>query len=330
MKPDALTASATPRNSVRMTETMGVLELTIAAAFWGFGFIGAMWALESMGPLTITGWRFTVTALVSAGIAFAIPSLRKDLTWDQAKLAFFPGVLLSLTLLIQTWGLRYTTATKSGFLTTLYVLFVPLLESWWLKRTTPRYHWVFVIAALIGVALICDLPSAIHGIVSDVVVSSDLHERERWNIGDWATLLVALLSALQIFWFALIHERIRSSFTFNAWQALWAGIFPLALAILFEDALAPFAATSQALRGLFALTFGSTLIAFALQVRAQKSISPSLASLLYLLESPFAVVFAFFLLDERFTTLTGSGAALILAALGASVVFGKESNEQKA
>jgi drug/metabolite transporter (DMT)-like permease len=72
---------------------------------------------------------------------------------------------------------------------------------------------------------------------------------------------------------------------------------------------------------MFSLAFGSTVLAFFLQVKAQAFLSPTVASLLCLLESPFAMIFAAALLGETLGPLEGAGAALIfVSAAGASVI----------
>lgn len=308
-------------------QTGAVIELVVAGALWGFGFIAATWMLQAMGPLMATAWRFVLASAVGALIVLMVPRLRRELTWAQLSLTFLPGVFLALTLILQTWGLRYTTATKSGFITTLYVLIVPILERIWLKRRLHRFHFIFVVLALIGVGLICDLPGALGGKIFSTTDEAVL-QANRWNIGDFLTLLCSFCASLQILWFAFIYRRIRSSFVFNLLQTLWAAIPAVILALIFEP-WPTLPLVGEPLAGLLLLSFGSTLIAFALQVRAQKKISPSLASLLFLLESPFAALFAVYFLDEHLRTEQWIGAGLILAALVLSTIFGAESSETK-
>jgi drug/metabolite transporter (DMT)-like permease len=308
----------------RLERQTAILELSFAGALWGFGFIAAIWALRELGPLAITGLRFAIAATVGLLICFAIPKLREDLSWRQFRLALVPGLLITATLIVQTYGLRYTTATKSGFLTTLYVLMVPFLENMWLKRRLPRFHLAFVVVALIGVALICDIPGALLG----YTINTDpaLAQRQAWNIGDLLTLVCAGLASLHIVWFALIRHQIGSSFVFNNFQSVWAALPALVLAGAIESW--PSSLSGEPLMGLLMLTFGSTLIAFALQVRAQKVISPSLASVLFLLESPFAALFAYALLGESLRSHQWLGAGLILAAVALSSVFAIEAESE--
>jgi drug/metabolite transporter (DMT)-like permease len=308
-------------------QTSAIIELTIAGALWGFGFIAAIWALRGMGPLSITGWRFALAAVFGLGISFFIPSLRSSLTdWKQFKLAFIPGLLISATLCLQTWGLQYTTATKSAFITTLYVLMVPLLERFLLKRRLPRFHLVYVAIALIGVALICDLQSIwLESPNLDHLNAKDL-AKNRLNVGDLVTFFCAIAATLHILWFGVIAKKIGSSFTFNNFQSVWAGFLPLTFSILLEPTPRPSFADFSMI-GLLALAFGSTLIAFSLQVRAQKHISPSLVSLLFLLESPFSALFAIAFLGEGLRAIQWAGAGLILSAAAMSSIFTTEAKD---
>lgn len=300
----------------RPLKISAVFELILAGGLWGFGFIASMWALTDLGPLGVTGLRFVFACVAGLAICVVLPGLRRQLSWSQFKMAFWPGVFLFSTLILQTWGLRFTTATKSSFITCLYVLIVPVMERVLLGRRIPRYHFVFVVLALIGVGLICDVPQMF---MAPTVGGTGVNPRELWNLGDWLTLACAVFASLQIVWFGRIQDKIESSFNFNIYQCIWAAPVPIALAFAMEPVTLRL--SGLAWGGLGMLVFGSTLIAFGLQVRAQKSISPSLASLLFLLESPFAAFFGILLLNERLTFTNAVGCSIILFALGASVLF---------
>jgi drug/metabolite transporter (DMT)-like permease len=282
-----------------MTSKRATLELILASLLWGFGFIATVWALQGFSPLWVTFLRFALASFIS--LIWVLFKERRHLNQEQLKISLIPGILLSGTLILQTWGLKFTTATKSGFITCLYVLFVPILERVFLKQPLSALHFVFVTVALFGTALICDFQTG------------------DWNRGDLITLACTLVASAQIFWFALIHQRIGSAVAFNSLQSLWsAGICALFLPM--AGPMPTFTAIPfMAWLGIAALTIGSTVIAFALQVRAQKSISPSTASLLYLLESPFAMLFAILLLRESLNWTQGIGAFIILAAVLASI-----------
>lgn len=298
------------------TQIQAAIELVFAGLLWGFGFVAAVWALRGMGPLSVTGWRFVIAGAVGSLIVVLVPSLRKQATSEQFFLAAAPGFLVSMTLIFQTWGLRYTTATKCGLITTLYVILVPLGEWLWLKKRPPRRHFYCVALAFFGVVLICTSPFKD---TQALQRTADEIAKEKLNFGDFLTLLCAIASTLHILWFGFIQKRIRSSFVFNNFQTIWASIIPFGLALVLEPTPNLLAGDLSTI-GLLALAFGPTMIAFALQVRAQKAISPSLASLLFLLEAPFAAFFAFLFLGETLRSVQWIGAVCILGAAAVSTI----------
>lgn len=274
-----------------------ILELSLAASLWGFGFVGTVWALKDMNFFELTWLRYVLAAVV--GLPFFVFRRGRYRLKELLTLSFWPALLLLATLLLQTWGMHYTTATKSGFITTLYVVFVPLLESI-LHRKTPRARvWACVFAALIGTALIVDLGF------------SDL------NRGDLLTLLCALAATVQIYIMGRISPRVREPFLFNLVQCWWA-TFVLSPFIFRQpllhhlDLAALWTWTTWA--GVLGLAFGSTMLAFYLQVRAQAKLSTTVSSLLCLLESPFALALAAFFLGERLSVTEATGALIILAS----------------
>jgi len=296
-----------------LARAQATAELVGAGVLWGFGFIATIWALTAMEPLALTGWRFVAASLASFAICFAFPGLRSHLSREQFWLAAPPGLLLSGLLLFQTWGLKYTSATKSSFITTLYVLMVPLLESFWFKRRLERTHYFAVGFALVGTMLICDL-------VGEILEPSAAGGRVSLNVGDFLTFLCAVLASVHILWLGHVGPRVRDPFVFNTYQSVWAGLVPLVLS-LFLEPLPRLDSSWKAWAGFLTLAFGSTLIGFALQIRAQRVLSPSLASLLFLLESPFATLFAFVILGETLHTYQWIGGGMILLAAGVSTAL---------
>lgn len=319
----AFSTSDTPEKLNRATRLFAVLELTLAGAFWGLGFTATVWALRGMGPLAITGWRFAAAGVFGLLISAPLRLVRREAEAAQGSanqfwLAAIPGLLISLTLIFQTWGLVYTTATKGAFITTLYVLLVPVLERFILRRKLPRFHLAYVCLSLVGVAFICDLQALFTNDASDV--------RSRLNFGDLLTLGCAVTATLHILWFGAIAGKIGSSFRFNVYQSFWAAVLPLSMSLVFEPWPKPSFEDLSAV-GMILLTFGSTLIAFALQVRAQKKIPPSLASLLFLLESPFSALFALVFLNEVLSFSQWIGAVIILIAAALSSVAMRPARE---
>lgn len=273
------------------TEKRASLELILAGFFWGFGFIGTVWALKDLAPAAIIFYRFFGAFLVTA-IYLLWAKIDFKIIMHEFRLSVGAGFWLAATLLPQTWGLKYTTATNSAFITILYVLIVPLLATSFQKVPLPRSHWLLTLAALAGVAMMVQLQSL------------------TMNWGDLLTLFCALMAAFHILFVEKVAPKSLNMFILNGFQALWCALFTLPL-LYFGGSWDLFAISNQAFWGMIALTFGSSLLAFYLQFRAQKFVSASTASLLFLLESPFSALLAYFLLSERLTPLQMLGGVII-------------------
>lgn len=295
-----------PKFSVKpLTKSRAVSELLLAGIFWGFGFIATIWALQSLSTSAIIFYRFMMAFLISL-VFLAIAKTPKETYLHELKLAFIPGIFLWATLFFQTWGLEITTATKSSFITTLYVIIVPVIM-WILgKEKLSWLHWFSVALALLGTALIVDLHS--------LQISA-----ESLNWGDFLTLVCAFAAALSIIILGDRASRTKSPFGFNAFQCMWVALIAL-IALPWSSKWDLGNLTTEAWIGILSLGIGSSLLAFWLQIRAQRVLSPSVASLLFLAESPIACVFAYFLLSERMTGSQWAGAILIMIACSLTLV----------
>lgn len=295
------------KNSVR-----AILELVFASVLWGFGFIAAVWALEAVDAFELTLLRFVMASTV--GVALLYFNLKKLPLKQLWRWSFWPAIFLTGTLIFQTWGLKYTTATKCGFITTLYVVFVPLLESWHKGKPVPWQLWGCVAGAFAGTLMIVNV--GLKG----------------FNFGDFLTFICALFASAQIYYVGLISPHIQHPFAFNTFQSLWSAL--ICFPFLFTNGMPEKLANclnwpTTAMLGVFSLAFGSTVLAFALQIKAQARLSATVASLLCLLESPFAMIFAMALLNETLGPLEAAGAVLIFfSAVGASWIESTSKSRQ--
>ncbi len=276
------------------TNKQAVLEMVLAGAIWGYGFVATKYAGEGVAPLTMTLIRFLLSAAVIFPLVFLIKNFGSENHKKLFKWAVLPGICLSSLMIFQTWGLGYTSATRSAFITTLYVVMVPLFEVLLLKKKLKYEHLLWVALALIGTALICDFQGG------------------DWNKGDVLTFIGAVGAALHIIFIAKVSARVDSPMAFNGYQNL-IGVLIAGVALLFVAESAPIF-TPRVIYGLGFIAFASTTFAFMLQIRAQQVLSPSTASLLFLLESPFAALSGFLFLDEVLSFNQWIGAILILAS----------------
>jgi len=271
------------------------LELAFMSLIWGYGFIAIVHAFQSFSPIAIAGYRFVLCFLIMLPILLGVRSMRREFTWKSAKAALIPGIFLGLTLFLQTLGLKFTTATKSGFITTLYILFVPILERVWLGRRLTPLHYIYVALGLVGTAMICKFTAG------------------EFNIGDLMTLACAITCTVQIVGISRFANDVKSPFVLNGFQCLWAGMICMS-ALAFFGGWEIHDLTPKSLGSFLYLAIFSSVIAFTIQVRAQKILSASTSSMITLLESPAATFFAFMLLGESLDLSQWVGAVLILLA----------------
>ncbi len=291
--------------NAKLSYNRAIIELCFAGGIWGFGFVATVYALEGMGPLTMTAARFILSFVLVFPFLFFVKGFHSHKHKELFQLAVVPGLLLGGLLVLQTWGLKYTTATKSGFITTLYIVFVPFIENRFLGAKVGLRHALYVILGLFGTALICNFQGG------------------EWNIGDLMTLGCSAFATIQIVCLGRMSHKIDSSVAFNTYQSFWAAILPLVMLIFYKEDI-QWPMPGHATFGFIWLLVGSTIIAFLIQIRAQKVISASVASLLFLLESPFAALFAFFLLGEVLSLSQWLGACLILISACGVVMLSRK------
>jgi drug/metabolite transporter (DMT)-like permease len=297
-----LTQATSPPNMVSK-KTIAIGELVLAAMIWGYAFIAIHWILQSLDAVSASLIRFTL-AFAFGSLFFLNKNLRQEFNKKNILMAAGPGFFLGLTLSFQTWGL-----TNSGFITTLYVVIVPFIEILIFRKMPNAFHAIWVALALLGTAMMTNLH--LNGV----------------NKGDIYTLLCAFCAAIQIVWVGHISHKIKSAFAFNVLQCFWSAVATLVFWPVYGNIrITPL--TPLGIWGFVLLIFGSTLFAFALQIRAQKIISPSVASLIFLLESPFAALFAMLILKDTISLSQGFGGLLILFSSAAAIYTAEKNNKK--
>ncbi|MCX7978127.1 MAG: DMT family transporter, partial [Bdellovibrionaceae bacterium] len=202
-----------------MTRLQAVLELVFAAAIWGFGFVATQWALTSFTTPELLVHRFSIAVVIGLTLSFVLR--RRAFQLRDILIAAPAGISLGLTLLLQTIGLETTTATKSGFITTLYVILVPIfLHLFWGIRST-KFVYISCLVAIVGVGLLGNL------------------EYEGFVVGDLWTLGCAVAASLQIIAISRFSSRIDDALAFNNAQSVWCLVTVVPL-LLMQDHVALF------------------------------------------------------------------------------------------
>jgi len=289
------TAEAAPVRA-RRARLIAEAGLLYAAAVWGSTFFIVKGVLASIHPLALVGWRFTIAAVV-LGLWLVLRSPRGGrlaalLGGWKAGLSL--GLILWVLYVAQTVGLVYTSASNSGFITGLFIVFTPL-AAWLLfrQRARPR-HLAAVLIALGGLWLLTG------GVRSA-------------NLGDVLTLAAAVTYALHVIYAGRYMAEGLSPLALCFQQTLVIGALSLLAAPLLRVPLG--AANAGAVWIVVLLALFPTLSAFVIQLYAQRVVDPVRTTLIFTMEPVFAALFAWTLGGEVLLPLKALGGALIVAAM---------------
>ena len=263
--------------------------LFYCAAVWGATFYLVKDALAGVDPVALVGYRFLISA--ACLLPWVLPKKNKAALLKEAGiLAFF---LVSLYL-SQTVGLGLTTASNSGFITGLFILFVPLFMLLFFRQPPTLQQWAAVALAVAGLLLLTGGPRS-------------------FNRGDALTLVSAAAYAAHL----LATDRFvkgTADTVLLAFHQFW--MTGLACLALMGAAGLPYRVAGVRSGGviLFLAVF-PTLSAFFMQMHAQRRTNPVKVSLIFSLEPAFAAVFAWTLGGEAFRPASAAGGGLIVAAM---------------
>jgi drug/metabolite transporter (DMT)-like permease len=295
----------------RATVIRSDLLLLLTAILWGFAFVAQRMGMDHIGPFLFNGIRFAL----GAGVMLVIlkyrqlhrkppprpsPTLgegvREGATNDQ-RLTTVRGLFLGLILFagatFQQVGIVYTTAGNAGFITGLYVIFVPLLGAFSNQKAGVN-AWGGAILAVIGMYFL--------SVTAELTISK----------GDFLVLISAVFWAIHVLytgWLSPRHSAIRLALV----QYSVVSVLSFAAAFFFE---------SNTLMGVWEaawpILYGGVLsvgIGYTLQIVAQKKAPPTHAAIIMSLESVFAVIGGVWILSETMTERKWIGASLMLAGM---------------
>lgn len=279
-----------------MSRPVATALLLLCTMFWGFAFIAQKSAMDSMGPLTFAGVRYLLGGLLV--LPLGLYELRRKGVHLTAQHWLFIGAMSTVFFLgswLQQAGLATTTATNAGFLTGLYVFFVPLL-GFLLLRTRPHpIIFVGVPLALVGIYFL------------------NGGGLESFNTGDWLIVGSAAFWAMHVILLGHLARLTGLPIFISAVSFLFAGVVASALALGTE---APTVAAISA--GWIEIAYAailSTAVGFSLQAVGQQHVPPANAAIVLSAESLFAALGGAIVLGERLPLVGYAGASLIFAAI---------------
>lgn len=279
--------------------------LFLTACIWGMAFVSQSKGMEYMHPFTFNGVRSLIGALSLLVYLLVTGKLSgekaRSINWKKnLEAGLWCGLALTTASTLQQFGIKYTTVGKAGFITTLYIIFVPMAGVF-LKKKVEGIVWVAAGMAAVGMYLLC--------IQESLVLGS----------GDIMVFLCAIVFAVHIIVIDHYGEETDGAIV-SCIQFLVCGVVCTIGALIWGQP-----SWQQLSSGMGALLYAGVLscgVAYTLQIVGQKGVNPTVAALILSLESVVATVsgwIAFkigFLKDDQ--SLTGrqiAGCVIVFAAV---------------
>ncbi|MCR5420837.1 MAG: DMT family transporter [Lachnospiraceae bacterium] len=294
--------------SEKKYDIIHTLMLVMAAFFWGTTFVAQSIGADYVGAYTYLASRSWIAVAVLLPVMkifgkedpvsyekeeFNIGKIR--LSRIQYKLigGCACGLFLFTASGLQQIGMAYTTTAKAGFITALYVVFVPVAYLFTGGKVSSKI-WLCVIMAVIGLYLLC------------------MNDTLSLNFGDGIILISSFFFTLQIITVNYFVRKINALIL--SWtQFLFTAIVSTIVMFIFEQVTAEniinaFPAILYA--GIF-----SSGVAYTLQILGQKGLNPTIASIAMSLESVFSAVSGWIILGEKMTFKECTGAIIMFLAI---------------
>ncbi len=279
----------------------GNLLLLLTAVVWGISFVSQSVGMEYIEPNTFNGIRTFLGGIVLLPVIFVIDKgKKKNGTYEKCdfkKLLLYGticGVFLCVAATLQTYGLKETTAGKSGFITALYIIFVAIIGVFTGRRLNLKII-SGVLMAVFGMYFLC-----LYG------------ETVNFCFGDFLTLICAIVFTFHIIVIDKFSPK-TDGVKLSCVQFLVAGTLNLIVMFIFENP--DIALIKQCIGAILYSGIMSCGVAYTLQIVGQKYTDPTSASMIMSLESVFAALSGWVLLGEMMSLPQILGGVLMFAAI---------------
>jgi drug/metabolite transporter (DMT)-like permease len=273
---------------VRKPTTLAVVLLVAVTAVWGCTFVVVKDAVARMPVMGFLTWRFVVATAVMVAVR---PRALRALGPSGWRRGFLLGLALAGGYVAQTYGLRYTSAAASGFITGMFVVFTPVISGLALRRGIPATAWGGVALAGCGLALI-----SLHGF--------------HIGLGELLTLVCAFAYAIQLVWlgeWSADHDPVALAAVQLATVAVVSALASLPNQLVLPPDGGVWAA-------ILVTAVLATAVAFVVQTWAQSLMSATRAAVVMTMEPVFAGVAAV-IAGEHLDWRVPAGGVLVLAAM---------------
>jgi drug/metabolite transporter (DMT)-like permease len=273
----------------KSSPTIALVALVGVTAVWGYTFLVVQDAIARMPVMDFLAWRFLVASVVMVALR---PKCLRNVTRRELLRGIGLGAMLGLGYVTQTYGLRYTSAATSGFITGMFVVLTPVMSWILLRRKTSRNTWMVVALATVGLALL------------------SLNGRSV-GTGELLTLGCAAFFAIHIVGLGEWSSQYEP-YAFSLLQIGAVAVISLIAATPEGIAVPP----DPGVWGVVGITgVLATAVAFFVQTWALSLVSATRAAVVMTMEPVFAGLFAVVIGGDQLTLRTIAGAACILAAM---------------
>lgn len=288
------------------TKLLGNTILILTSVIWGLGFSWQRVGMESIGPVTFTVSRMIISAIAVGVVAWILSKkVERNISGmtDEVRAAHRKytllggiccGVLLSFATLFQQTGIVYTTAGKAGFITAMYMLFVPIINYILFKKRNTWLVWTAVILGVGGMYLLC------------------VTQKLTLTKGDALMCICALLYSGHIL--CCDHFASRGNpVTISAIQFAVASVITGILAFVLETP--SLISIKTAIIPILYCGLVSGGMGYTLQMVGQRFTDPTPASLIMSFEAVFAVLGGALMLHEKMSFRESIGCVVMFVAI---------------
>ena len=283
-------------------EIKSVFILLLTAAIWGFAFVAQRIGMDFLGAFTFNGIRFAMGSISLLPVIYFFnkksqvenPAERVDADIKTTvKSGMIAGIVLYIAASLQQVGLIYTTAAKAGFITSLYIVLVPILGIF-LKQKTRSTTWIGAVTAAVGLYFL------------------SINENLTIEFGDLLQIIGAFFWAAHI---QLIDKFVKNidAIKLSSVQFATCSVLSLITAFIFEEVN-----MSGIIDAIVPLLYGGIMsagVAYTLQAVGQRNAKPSHAAIALSMEAVFAAIGGILLLKETLPLRGYFGCALMLAGM---------------
>lgn len=285
---------------MKSKEIKAVFILLLTAAIWGFAFVAQRVGMEHIGAFTYNGIRFALgSASLLPIIYFSGKKLNDTEEKPQADLkttiksGIIAGCILFIAASLQQVGLIYTTAAKAGFITSLYIVLVPILGILLKQKTYPT-TWIGAVTATVGLYFL------------------SINEDFTIQLGDLLQLIGAFFWAIHI---QVIDRFVKKVDAVKLSSAQFATCSVLSLIVAFiTEEIVP----GQIFLALVPILYGGLMsvgVAYTLQAIGQRHAKPAHAAIAMSMEAVFAAIGGMIILHETMSLRGFLGCALMMAGI---------------